>query len=450
MRPWLACSLGALLLCSCESAFSGLVRPNPDDCTVSPCPERQQCNQRTHRCEPTANPDGGAADGMSSEKCLQNDPRLMVRFNKSGTTNAQVSVKVSSDGQQQTCTLPCSVSVCPQSKLSARAVTPDQTCLTGWEILHCMEGGDCPSIQVTSAQLEVAITQTAQINALLATCAIRPVNNGSAETLIDVSGAGNALYVAGEKGGLRRWDGSALTPVTVGATNLQAMSFHAPDQGLLVGGTTYFQMTGFNASTKTTLPLTNANVRSVALTSKGLGWMVGSGALGAALALRWDGAQATDDSPKNKAALEAVSGAGTEFWAVGPGGVFQNTGTGWVDQTALADKSHLMHAVFVSRWGEVWLAGEKGGVLRGSEKGFTLMKEIVTVALRDVWGSSPEDVWLVGDKDASGGVILRWNGASFSRLSLPGTGSFYGIWGRGPADVWFVGEGGMVYRYSPL
>lgn len=58
--------------------------------------------------------------------------------------------------------------------------------------------------------------------------------------------------------------------------------------------------------------------------------------------------------------------------------------------------------------------------------------------LNGVWGSSPSDVWIVGDDHA----IFHWNGTSFAIASAPvqGTADLFGIWGSGPSAVWVVGD----------
>jgi hypothetical protein len=49
-----------------------------------------------------------------------------------------------------------------------------------------------------------------------------------------------------------------------------------------------------------------------------------------------------------------------------------------------------------------------------------------------VWGSSPSDVWFVGQK------VLHWNGSTFAEYSNQGD-VLESVWGTGPNDVWAVG-----------
>lgn len=73
---------------------------------------------------------------------------------------------------------------------------------------------------------------------------------------------------------------------------------------------------------------------------------------------------------------------------------------------------------------------------------------------RDVWGTGPNDVWVVGD----GGSILHYDGWAFSRVPVLDDNPaealinplFKAIHGTGPEDVWAISgiRGGQSQRYS--
>lgn len=122
-----------------------------------------------------------------------------------------------------------------------------------------------------------------------------------------------------------------------------------------------------------------------------------------------------------------------------------------------------------------------------------LVQEGLPGALLSVWGTSATDVWAVGAdaRDGTGplvvhfdgtawtrvptgqtagglwwvfgfaggpiymggegGVILRYSGGAFSRMSTPGPNTVFGIWGASPDDLWAVGgasdaTGGFAWR----
>ena len=67
-------------------------------------------------------------------------------------------------------------------------------------------------------------------------------------------------------------------------------------------------------------------------------------------------------------------------------------------------------------------------------------------ALHAIHGSSPTDIWAVGEAPAA----LHWDGRSWSEVPF-GSGrgnSLYGVWAAGPRDVFAVGDGGTVLRFA--
>ncbi len=59
-----------------------------------------------------------------------------------------------------------------------------------------------------------------------------------------------------------------------------------------------------------------------------------------------------------------------------------------------------------------------------------------SVDLNRVWGSAPNDVFVVGN----GGTVLHYDGAGWSPMAIATTKDLLGVWGTGANDVWAVGE----------
>src|SRR5262249_22461798 len=58
-------------------------------------------------------------------------------------------------------------------------------------------------------------------------------------------------------------------------------------------------------------------------------------------------------------------------------------------------------------------------------------------SLHKVWGSSPDDVWMVGDFS----TVLRWQGGMLSTVDLGvDAGTLRGVYGTGPGDVWITAD----------
>ncbi|MGH9888206.1 MAG: hypothetical protein ACREBE_21920, partial [bacterium] len=54
-----------------------------------------------------------------------------------------------------------------------------------------------------------------------------------------------------------------------------------------------------------------------------------------------------------------------------------------------------------------------------------------------VFGFNGGDVYFTG----SGGTILRYRNAQLERMVTPRTGTIFGLWGASPDDLWAVGSG---------
>lgn len=72
------------------------------------------------------------------------------------------------------------------------------------------------------------------------------------------------------------------------------------------------------------------------------------------------------------------------------------------------------------------------------------------VAQNDIWGSSPNDVWLAGEF----GALNHWDGtrwqlAAISIGTQPVKKNLIAIHGRGPGDIWVVGDGIALHKGAP-
>ncbi len=66
-------------------------------------------------------------------------------------------------------------------------------------------------------------------------------------------------------------------------------------------------------------------------------------------------------------------------------------------------------------------------------------------AIRAVWGNGPKDVFMAGDS----GTLLRFNGVTFTAMSAPaGANNLRGVWGRGPKEVYAVGLKGTILHFN--
>lgn len=132
---------------------------------------------------------------------------------------------------------------------------------------------------------------------------------------------------------------------------------------------------------------------------------------------------------------------------------------GWVDGSPSLKPAfdHLtsgstsnIRGIWGSSPSDVWVVGDRGRIFRSSGfwGGMASWKQVNSNThshLRAVWGSAPDDIWAVGDLGTirhythNEGGELVW-----SYVSSP-TGSKLGsVWGSSGSDVWAVGEGGTI------
>ena len=67
--------------------------------------------------------------------------------------------------------------------------------------------------------------------------------------------------------------------------------------------------------------------------------------------------------------------------------------------------------------------------------GWTVVDPGVVGTWYGIWGSAPNDFWVVGN----GGVAIHWNGATWSQVDSNTSHTLNGVWGSGPNEVWAVG-----------
>jgi hypothetical protein len=110
----------------------------------------------------------------------------------------------------------------------------------------------------------------------------------------------------------------------------------------------------------------------------------------------------------------------------------------------------VLRGIWGSSANDVWLVGDSGTIRHFGPNAteWAAIPSPTFETLHSVWGSGPNDVWAVGET----GTILHWDGTSWrsSVAAFPVNKKkphLYGVWGSGPNDVWIVGDGGAL-RYT--
>jgi uncharacterized protein YjdB len=118
--------------------------------------------------------------------------------------------------------------------------------------------------------------------------------------------------------------------------------------------------------------------------------------------------------------------------------------------TAVNVLGHMNNPVTVSQllgvWGasedDVFMGGDAGIILHFDGTSWSQMSNPSSVQVWDFWGTSGSDVFAVG-----GGGIVHYDGVQWSTMTTPAT-SLRGVWGAAPNDVFAVGTGGSIVHYN--
>lgn len=162
----------------------------------------------------------------------------------------------------------------------------------------------------------------------------------------------------------------------------------------------------------------------------------------------------------DRGALLSVWGpSADEVYAVGgqqqsasesTGVLYRYDGATWTEQTLPAG-TPMLHWVFGVD-DELWAVGRNGAALRREGDTWVSTPTGVETILWGVWGPSKDQLWTVGgDGVDDDPVMLRWDGAAWTPVTLPDTGDSTGlfkIWGSGAQDVTAVGDRGLALHHD--
>jgi hypothetical protein len=101
---------------------------------------------------------------------------------------------------------------------------------------------------------------------------------------------------------------------------------------------------------------------------------------------------------------------------------------------------------------DVWMVGEKGRITHYDGTSFVEHASGTGVTLFGAWAASPTDAWAVGgtpeDATAETGVLLHFDGTSWSPSPLPEKlgRTYFKVWGTSSENLYIVGEAGVVWH----
>ena len=149
--------------------------------------------------------------------------------------------------------------------------------------------------------------------------------------------------------------------------------------------------------------------------------------------------------------MASIPGRGD--FAVGMnGGIFQlvpafgGTGTatlpGWIDlrSSFIGD----LASVWGSSPTDMWAVGQGGGVLRFDGTTVSSVHGPLTADLTDISGSGPDDVWIVG----KGGTAMRFDGTALTAVPTGVSSDLLAVFATAPDDAWLGGDGGTLLHWD--
>lgn len=104
---------------------------------------------------------------------------------------------------------------------------------------------------------------------------------------------------------------------------------------------------------------------------------------------------------------------------------------------------------------DVVVVGTRGAILRFDGASWTRDESPTDKDLWGVWGASCDDLWVVGGNGREEGqaTILRYDGTVWTEvetppLERPQVWAWFKVWGSGPDDVFIVGQRGAVLHWN--
>jgi hypothetical protein len=158
--------------------------------------------------------------------------------------------------------------------------------------------------------------------------------------------------------------------------------------------------------------------------------------------LRYSGASWDMPAALRGRILAIACAAPDDVW-IGGDAIESDAGLGELLHAAHGDLryEHAGIGAVHALWAEgqtVWAAGQHGVARRDRGEWIRL-----NASARAVWGSRPDDVWIVDDA-----AVRRWDGARLNEVPLPSGHAPHAIAGTSASDVWIVGAGGMAMHWN--
>ena len=140
-----------------------------------------------------------------------------------------------------------------------------------------------------------------------------------------------------------------------------------------------------------------------------------------------------------------VTGWGDQLIAVGPNVAIAFDGGAWKPMSGDVSGRSL-NRVWGSGPNDVFVVGEQGVLMHYDGSTWSEVESGVQANLNDIWGYSAENIYVVGDMEVffgptrySAATILHFDGVAWSRMESRYIEALRAVWGNSPHDVFALG-----------
>ena len=164
--------------------------------------------------------------------------------------------------------------------------------------------------------------------------------------------------------------------------------------------------------------------------------------------LRFNGSTWSSMSIPSSGSVYGIWGsAGNNVFAVTSNGeVLRFNGSSWSVFTTSASP---LWAVYGTSASDVYATGENGVALRFNGTSWSPVNASTSGTLAGVWGSSATNLMAVGSAaSGSTGIAFRNIGSGWTSMAMPTSAMLTSIWGPSANDVYATGDAGLIVRWN--
>lgn len=143
----------------------------------------------------------------------------------------------------------------------------------------------------------------------------------------------------------------------------------------------------------------------------------------------------------------------SDIWAVGNGVTLLHfDGNTWTAKPAPVGATGNLYGVWASASNNVWAVGDGSLILHYDGTSWSTVVSPSTLRLWSISGVSSSDIWAVGDSatTTTQGTALHYNGTKWLAVTDPGlgVGQISSVWASSSDFVYVCGVGGLLARYN--